>query len=81
MASILYTVALLITCIGAFNWALSAYRAKEGGRNLVHKLLKDKKEGEMLDTPAAWNSKEKLVYYIVGVAAVVLLITSMNRCK
>jgi len=81
MASTIYWIALIITVIGALNWGAAAYKAKEGGSNLVHKYLKDKNEGEILDTPAAWNKKEKLVYTIVAIAAVVLIITSMNRCK
>jgi len=81
MASLIYIIALLITCAGAINWGLSAYNASKGGSNLVHKLLKEKESGEILDTPAAWNKKEKTVYYIVAIAAVVLLITSFNRCK
>ncbi|MEX0649472.1 MAG: DUF378 domain-containing protein [Candidatus Andersenbacteria bacterium] len=65
MNKTLHIVSFALVVIGALNWGLVGLF----GFNLVSTLLGD---GSML---------ERLVYILVGVAALVIVVTHKNDCK
>lgn len=66
----LHMVAFVLAMVGALNWGLVGIGMFMGSNlNLVNMLL------------GAWSMLENLVYVLVGLSAVVLLVTHKKDCK
>ena len=66
----LHMIAFVLAMVGALNWGLVGLGMLMGSSwNLVHMLL------------GAWPMVENLVYVLVGLSAVVLLVTHKKDCR
>ena len=74
----IHNIAMVLVIIGAINWGFSAMRADKGGKNLVHSLVGTK---GTVDTPAAYNKTEKLIYTLVGLAGLFLAVQACMKQK
>ncbi|MBI5003506.1 DUF378 domain-containing protein [Candidatus Kaiserbacteria bacterium] len=66
----LHMVAFVLAMVGALNWGLVGVGGFAGGDwNVVHMIL------------GSWPVVEWIVYVLVGVSAVVLMVTHKKDCK
>ena len=66
----LHGVAFILVIIGGLNWGLVALGSYLGGNwNVVNLIL------------GSWSGVENLVYLLVGISAVVLLVSHKKDCR